>query len=281
MKLKSTLTRLRIAGACFAGILFILFLFAFKAAHTLSDDVWIRLGMNKEQGFENVKTSFLNGNLYYYGARNIKNIAAGDRAAMTNNLLTAVKEYINSDAFKKAYELKRQSAKPQEETKAVRTKEEIRKDEIAKAEKGLKDTEEIIKKTPGMAKDMQSLIDMYKQNIADYKDPANAMIDYFYQSEKILYENKINDYNKNLAKWKATFPEDFRDLIKTRLQKFLELSATVDFNAQLKDVFGKQKFVTPAYEAKPAEWKQIFRAGKDVTDASKKFAQQWLTELSK
>jgi hypothetical protein len=281
MKLKSAITRLRIAGACFAGILFILFLFAFKAAHTLSDDVWVRLGLNKEQGFENVKSSFFNGNLYYYGARNIRNIATGDRTAVANDLLTAAKEYINSEAFKKEYELQRQRTKPQEEMKAVRTKEEIRKDEIAKAEKGIKETEEIIKKNPSMANDMKGVIDMYKQTLADYKDPENAMIDYFYQNEKILYENKIKDYNKDLAKWKTTFPEDFRQLIKTRLQKFLDLSGTVDFNAQLRDVFGKQKFVNPTYEGKPAEWKQIFRAGKEVTDAARKFAHQWLTELSK
>lgn len=154
--MKSVFTRIRVAAVAFAGIVVILFLFAFKTAHTVIEDVWVRLGMNKEQGFEGIKSSFLNGSLYYYSARNAKNIAMGDRVAVANDLLVNVKEYVNSDKFKKEYELQRQRSKPQEPDMVIRSKEDIRKDEIAKAEKGLKDTEETIKKNPGMAKDLKA-----------------------------------------------------------------------------------------------------------------------------
>ena len=33
------------------------------------------------------------------------------------------------------------------------------------------------------------------------------------------------------------------------------------------------------YEYKNTEWKQGFRAGKDVTETSRAFAQKWLSEL--
>ena len=188
---------------------------------------------------------------------------------------------VNSDAFKKEYDQNRQQSKPQQNLTPMRTKEEVRRDEIAKMEKGLKQTEDIIKQTPTLAKDMKDVIAMYKQNIADYKDPDNATIELFYQGEKLRYDDNITRYNNDLAKWKESYPEDFHQLIKKRLQRFLELSATVDFNAALKEVYGKQKFVNPVYEGKPADWKEIFRAGKEVTDVSRKFAQQWLAELSK
>lgn len=281
MKKQTPFIQLRMAVAAFAGIMILLSLFAFTARKKMIDDLWLQLGMNKDQGMNGIKNSFLNGNLYYYGARNIKNIATGNRVEVAKGLLTTAKEYINSDAFKKEYERARESSKPQEPAAStVRTKEQIRKDEIAKAEKGIKDTEETIKKTtPEIAQSLKEVIDMYKQNIADLKDPNNQMIDFYYQNEKFNAEKAIKDYKEQLTKWATTWPEDSRQIIKNRLQQFLKVAATVDFSAQLKEVYGKQKFVNPLYEGKPTEWKQIFRTGKDVTDFTKRFAEQWLAEL--
>ncbi|OQP63992.1 hypothetical protein A3860_21465 [Niastella vici] len=279
--MRSILSTARIGIAAFAGIVIVLSLYAFKTVHTVTDDLWARLGMNKTEGFEGAKNSFMRGYLYYYGAKNIKSIAKGDRVAVAGELLTTVKQYINSDAFKKEYDQERQQAKPHQDATPMRTKEEVRKDEIDKMEKGLKQTEEMIRKTPSLAKSMQGVIDMYKKNIVDYKDPNSKTIELFFQGEKLKYERSTDGYTKDLTKWKESYPADYRELIKTRLQKFLELSATVDFNAELKEVNGKQKFVNPDYEGKPADWKEIFRAGKDITEVSRKFAQQWLAGLGK
>jgi hypothetical protein len=280
MKKQTPFTQLRIAVAAFAGIMVLLSLFAFTARKKMIDDVWGQLGMNKDQGITGIKNSFLNGYLYYYGARNIKHIATGSRVEVAKDLLTTVKEYINSDAFKKEYASMRERSKPQEPVNNVRTKEAIQKDEIEKAKKGIKDTEETIKKaTPEVAESLKDIIDMYKENIKMYEDPNNQMIDLFWQGEKMNYENAVKNYKEALAKWTSTYPEDHRLMIKNRLQQFLKVAATVDFSAQLKEVYGKQKFVNASYESKPTEWKQIFRSGKDVTDFTKKFAEQWLTEL--
>lgn len=146
MKKQTPFTQLRMAVAAFAGILIILSLLAFTAHQKKIDDVWMQLGMNKDEGLKGIKNSFLNGYLYYYGARNIKHIATGNRVEVANGLLTAVKEYINSDAFKKEYASIRERSKPQEPVNKVRTKEQIRKDEIETARKGIKETEESIKK---------------------------------------------------------------------------------------------------------------------------------------
>jgi hypothetical protein len=57
------------------------------------------------------------------------------------------------------------------------------------------------------------------------------------------------------------------------------VAGTVDFNAELVEKDRKKKFVNRAYEGKNYEWKMIFRAGKDVYDVAKVFAEQWLKEL--
>lgn len=89
----------------------------------------------------------------------------------------------------------------------------------------------------------------------------------------------LKKYKEDMAKWQTRFPEDSRQMIKNRLKQFIDIAATVDFNAQLKDAYGLKKFVNPAHERKSAEWKQMFRAGKDVTETAKKFAEKWLAEL--
>jgi hypothetical protein len=100
--MKSTRSNLRMGIAAFAGSIIMFLLFAFKSAKTvIADDLWQRLGMNKEKGLDNVKRSFLQGYLHYYGANNIKSIAMGDRAAVAGELLTTAKQYLNSEAFKK------------------------------------------------------------------------------------------------------------------------------------------------------------------------------------
>ncbi|RYE20883.1 MAG: choice-of-anchor D domain-containing protein, partial [Sphingobacteriales bacterium] len=43
--------------------------------------------------------------------------------------------------------------------------------------------------------------------------------------------------------------------------------------------YGKKRFVNPVYEGKRTEWKQGFRAGKEVTESARAFAQKWLSEL--
>jgi hypothetical protein len=64
--------------------------------------------------------------------------------------------------------------------------------------------------------------------------------------------------------------------VKTRLNEYLELHATVDFNARLTGTGSNQKFVNPAYEKKSLKWKAIYRAGKDVNDVAAAFAKDWL-----
>ncbi len=82
-----------------------------------------------------------------------------------------------------------------------------------------------------------------------------------------------------MAEWGKNMPENVNDFIAERLQKMLDATKDIDYNAQLVEKYGKKRFVNPKYEGKNQEWKQGFRAGKEVTEPARAFAQQWLNEL--
>ena len=158
------------------GIFFTLAIFAVAlSSYTAKtfDDIWQQLGISKEDGMTNIKQSFMNGYLHYYGVKNVRNIATNDRAAIAKDLISYSKQMLSSEAFKKQYEAERNAAKPAapEKTKA-KTKEEIRKEKIAETEKALKDTEASLKKmTPEMAKSMQEVLDVFYETLKEYKNP--------------------------------------------------------------------------------------------------------------
>lgn len=59
----------------------------------------------------------------------------------------------------------------------------------------------------------------------------------------------------------------------------LDATKDIDYNAELVEKYNKKRFVNPAYESKNTEWKQGFRAGKEVTEPARAFVQKWLNEL--
>lgn len=64
-----------------------------------------------------------------------------------------------------------------------------------------------------------------------------------------------------------------------RLRAFLDATEDVDFDAATQRAGSYTLFVKQEYEAKPAEWKMCYRAGKETTEAIRAFARDWLAEL--
>lgn len=257
------------------------FLLSSFKSHRAADDMWKAIGLSQQAGTEGIKNSFINGYLYYYGARNIKNIAVGDRVTVAKDLLEYTKQYISGADFKKKYEDIRKSAKPSEpQLKPLRTRKEIQRDEITKTEKSIKDTEKTIKEvTPDMAKGIQPLLDMLKKNLKDYQDPNNEFFANIEMSEKYQQEDQIKRYKEGTLRWEKDYPENINMFIAEKLKKMLEATKGIDYNAALAEKYGKKRFVNPSYEGKGTEWKQGYRAGKDVTETARAFAQKWLSEL--
>lgn len=257
------------------------FLLSSYQAKQMTDDVWKMLGLSKQAGIDGIKNSFLNGYLYYYGVKNAKNLAINDRAAVAKDLLAFTKDYISGAEFKKQYEQLRNSAKPQEPVlKPLRSIEEIQKEEIAKTEKGIKDTGKTMKElTPEMAKAVKPVLDMLRKNLKDYQDPNHQYFSSIAMGEKYQQENDVKRYNEYLQKWKIDYPENINVFIADKLQKMLDYTKGIDYNAALVEKYGKKRFVNPAYEGKRTEWKLGFRAGKEVTEQARTFAEKWLAEL--
>ena len=278
--LKLIVLQLRIAGGLLVLALLTALLMSFTAKKMFSD-VWQQLGISKEKGVRNIEESFMNGYFHYYGAEKAKNILSGNRAAIAKDLMAYAKQQISSESFKKQYELQRKNAKPAAYTAKLKTKEEIRKEKIEETEKSIRETEANFKTMkPDMVKALQPMMEMLKNNLKDYKDPNSQMIELFYQSEVMGRESQERSYEESLNRWEKEYPADYRELVKRRLQKFVDLAGTVDFSAELKLVNGKKKFVNPAYEAKPYDWKQIYRAGKEVIEPAIVFAGEWIRELN-
>jgi hypothetical protein len=71
------------------------------------------------------------------------------------------------------------------------------------------------------------------------------------------------------------YPSDPNKLIKKRLEEFLSVSESVDFDAKLNG----NMFVNPDYESKDDKWKMCYRAGREVVGAAREEAQKWVKEL--
>lgn len=254
-------------------------LFSFRYSASVSDDLWKQLGISQKEGTDKIKNSFLYGYLEHYGVRNLKQIAAGNHSALAGELLKYSKEYVNSPAFRKEYDLQRIASRPVEPEKFTRTKEDIRKEKVDEMTKSISGAEETIKKMPEMEKSLRPTVDLLHKTLKDYQDPNSKMIENMYQYEVYSYNDRVERYKQDLKKWEDENPADYKIRLRKYLSKYLELAATVDFSAALTEKGGKKYFVNQAYEGKPDDWKLVFRAGKEVYSVTRPFAEQWLREL--
>lgn len=253
-------------------------LLSFKAANTYAD-FWQTLGTDKESGTLNIKESFLGGYIQHAGASNLKKIVTGDRAAVAQDLLVYTKQYVNSDAFTKAYNNDRDRTKPAEPAPA-KTANQLQKENIEGIQKGIDNLEKVMKTADAsMKKDLEGTLQTMKQSLKDYQDPNSEMMKMTVMGEENQFNWRMTDYKEKLKAWETRYPADVKVFIKTRLQQLLTVTKDVDFNAALTERNGRKYFTNPAYEHKHTNWKMAFRAGKEVTTAVRAFAQQWLTEL--
>ncbi|MEO5893271.1 MAG: hypothetical protein ABIQ31_23675, partial [Ferruginibacter sp.] len=204
-----------------------------------------------------------------------------NRLAVAKDLLTYAKQYVNSANFKKEYEQEHKNAMPVEPVaKPVRTKAQVQKEEIAKTEKSIREFEINMKVFDAATqKNMLPVLDVFKKTLKDYQDPNNQYFEALVMNDKYENEENVKKYNENMKNWEKLYPADYALIIKARLKKFLDITSDVDFNAELKTSYNKKVFVNTAYERKSTEWKQAFRAGKEITTMARAFAAQWLTEL--
>ncbi len=145
-----------------------------------------------------------------------------------------------------------------------------------------KSLEEMKKSIPTMPAEMRptmeaTLKQMTQMIESQEKDPKFQQM--MRQGLEMQRTGELQEYKEALAAWETRYPPDPKPLMIAGLKKFLALPADVDFTAKVVKVAGMLKFENPEYEAKPADWKLVYRAGKEAMTAARRSAQAWLAEL--
>ena len=283
--------------------------FNFKLA-----DVYSEFGTGSREAEETLFSALQSSRLYVPYLNN--SVKSACRAISEENQATAVgkigeliKTYYASDHFKTRYNQWVNSSFPQ----TIATVSEKRKAEIHEGR-----TREIQGYTAGdlaptvdlqiqmaetysgMEKMLASLpaeqraelkkqIEDGKKNIVFFKKLKPLLKSDFTEARKqyaaYLAEDQIAQEEASLAeRGKSNTLEynkrkDPKKVLKVKLSEFLDLTKDLDFSAQTKVVYNRQKFVNTAYESKNALWKFCYRIGKTPTTTARNFAQKWLTEL--
>jgi hypothetical protein len=271
-------TILRTTAICMVVAMCSLLFVSYKAEKAYAD-LWGQLGISKADGTTQIKESFMFGYLQYYGARNIKKIATGDREAVAKDLLAYTKQYVQSEAFKKEYAANRLASKPIPPA-PPKTEEQIRKEKLDEMKADIAKTEKSLKAVqPDLKKVFEDALKQQQKMLKEFEDPNNKTMKIIVDGEKRNHEYNVNAYNKRMQQWEESMPENPLTLVKKRLEQMLEITKDVDFDAALTEKYGRKVFVNPTYERKHANWKFAFRAGKELTATVRAFAEKWVSEI--
>lgn len=203
------------------------------------------------------------------------------RIAMIKEIGAFAKAYTQTEDFSKRYAAHREEYKPLPPESFIPLKD---RREIAKADiqNSITHAEASLKNLTGDArKTIEDGLKIMRDQLTQIEDPNNPNFNNpaLEKTQKEAYDQEMKEYNEYLENWKNEYPESARELVKKRLTYFLQLSATVDFNAKTKTEEGYKFFVNEDYEGKSYDWKFIYRAGKESTSAARTVATQWLNEL--
>jgi hypothetical protein len=204
------------------------------------------------------------------------------RAAMVTFALNLARTFAESDDFKRRYADHREANGP-EPLPEEQTVDLIFQKQRERFESQVADMRKLFDQiTPEQRATLEAgWTDMRAQLDAMEKGDLRKKIEGSLKEERAA---QVRTRAAALKEFEKVFPEDPRALIAMRLRHFLDVTADVNFAAQLTDASGadgakKKVFADPALEAKPGEWKMAFRAGKPATDTARGFAQKWLSDL--
>lgn len=260
-----------------AGILS-LFLVSFTVYNKAANDFLKQLGISNADADSKISRSLIAGYVDAFGVKNIKKIAMGDRAAVTNNLLVYVKQYVDSPGFIKEYGELREQKKPV--MPIVKTPEEFQQEIIDNAKKSMAEVEQKMKQADASMKSIfEKVLESIRKQLEQAEAPDNKSIAGYRNGYPILVKNRDDTYAKEIATWEAKYPADHRQFIKQRLLKFLEETKDMDFDAELYEKKGTKYFSNPVYESKNVHWKMAFRAGKEVVEPARAFVRKWMQEI--
>ena len=204
-------------------------------------------------------------------------LAPEARVALVNFALNLARTFVESDDFKRRYADHREANGP-DPLPEGQTADAI----LAKQREGFENQVAEMRKlfdqiTPEQRATLEEGWRQMREQLTEMETGEKRK-----QLEAILSEQRADQTRRRdqaMQAFEKIYPADPRALVAMRLRHFLEVTNDLNFTAQLLDRDRKRVFADAALEAKPAEWKMAFRAGKPATDAARTFAQRWLADL--
>ena len=256
------------------------FIIAGSFKRQIADDIWNQLGIDQTQAHRNIYNSYIEGHFRYSGAKLAKNLSVENRLAVVKELAAYAKKYLKSAEFQKEYKALKERRKPKPPIDQRTTPEVIRAEERKRLEENLKSFEANINNpNPKIRNSIPGRIEQTKKDLAELDNPENRVIKSRIDQANRSHEYALKAHADALAKLEIQYPDNTDLLVRKRLQEILDVTADVDYQAELKEQYNKKVFVNPVYQRKHDDWKLAFRAGKETTDAVRTIAQQWLQEL--
>lgn len=195
-----------------------------------------------------------------------------------------IRTYCESDAFRERYAAMRQSQRPVDITAKTQTDAQVDA-QAAESLKALKQMQEAMKNMPPEVRKMAEAA-MKEAGATGTVDQAMAesskAVNKAKEEQKAANAKaakKIAEHQLSQKEFDQRYPANPERYIAARLREFLDLTASVPFDAPMVSKGGKRYFADPALESKPDLWKRLYRAGKPSVDAARTAASAWLAKL--
>jgi len=243
-----------------------------------AQDHLVALGISEGRAKEAVFDSFVSNTISIAGkAAAFTGAPAAARVAMVNFALNLARAFVESDDFKRRYADHREANGPDPLPEELTADAVLEKQRAGFEQQVLEMRKLFDQITPEQRATLEAgWTDMREQLTAMENGPKRAELDRLLKEQRA---GQVRQREEAMKQLEGMYPADPRALVALRLRKFLEVSNEVAYGAPLVDKQGKKVFADAAQEAKPAEWKMCFRAGKPATDAARAFAQKWLGDL--
>ncbi len=247
------------------------------------DTVHASADQAKEQVFAVV--SYGLGSAYCPG--HCKAVPVKARADVARAAVAFAKTYLASDDFKQRYATQWAESEPRAPDTVeaqLRRQADEKKQQDADAVKNEAELKEkaASEKDPAMKKIYQDALKAQSEMKAMMSSPEQKAA--MEQLQKVMLEQLKRQYDDDKVKFDQAHAEwltqkDPKVLIRKRIDAFLDLSSTVDFKAKTTTKDGRTSFKDEANEQKSSQWKQLYRLGREATDALRTAAKSWKAEL--
>jgi hypothetical protein len=245
------------------------------------DDLLRQSGIERAEARDHIWYSFSGGYLSYPSASTLKKIAVGDRAAIVRALGEFAQQETQSQSFLARYREFREAQKPnapEPPKSASQLRQEMKEEHRQNI---LKFEQEMAKMTADQREMMKEVLASMREMGKTLDAPDNPMFSPdMDQLNRQMHAEALERYRQELAEWEQEYPASPKGMIKSWLERFLDVSKDVDFNAELvPGEGGKMIFANSAYEQQSPAWKMCFRAGKETVQAARAVAAEWLKRL--